>query len=107
MRNKSHSLTCPGQPTPGLEEGIAVGRVVQVWDSRVGDGAVVSNCGELRFRKVDARLSRNLEGETMPNLSLCSSKPLLCRPSATYGIMLLCLPLGYARLQMHLASWIG
>jgi hypothetical protein len=84
-----------------------VGRVVQVSDGCVGDGAIVSNCGELRFRKVDARLSRNLEGETMPNLSLCSCKPLLRLPLATHGIMLLCLPLGYARLRMHLASWIG
>ena len=74
-----------------------VGRVVRVRDAAVGDGAVVSDCGKwpvldglsscllqarrvlranLEFGKVDARLSRDLEGETMLNMSLRSYKLL-------------------------------
>jgi hypothetical protein len=62
---------------------------------------------KLRFRRVDARLSRVLEEGTMPKLALCSLKPLLCLPLAVFGIMLLCLPLEYARLRLRLATWIG
>lgn len=62
---------------------------------------------KLRFRKVDARLSRNLEEETMPNLSLCSLKPLLRLLSVVFCIMLFCLPLEYTRLGLRLASGMG
>jgi hypothetical protein len=53
----------------------------------------------LRFCRVDARLSRNLKGETMPKLSLRSFKPLLRLLLAVFGIMDFYLSLGYARLR--------
>jgi hypothetical protein len=56
---------------------------------------------KLRIRKVYARLSRDLERETMPNLSLRSHELLLHLLPAVIGIVLLCLPLGYVRLGLH------
>jgi hypothetical protein len=62
---------------------------------------------ELRFRKVDAPLSRDLEWETMSKLSLRSFEPLLRLPLAVFSILLLCLSLGDARLRLRLTSGIG
>jgi hypothetical protein len=42
----------------------------------------------------------------MPNLSLPSFKPLLCLPLLVFGILLLCLPLGYVRLLLHVKGAI-
>jgi hypothetical protein len=72
----------------------------------VGDSTIMSNYGQwpvlnglsscllqarhvlwakLRLGKVDARLSRDLERETMSNLSLRSHKPLPRLPPAVFG----------------------
>jgi hypothetical protein len=56
---------------------------------------------KLGLGKVDAWLNRDLEGETVPNLSLhLYRQPLRLLP-AVFGVTLLCLPLGYARLRWH------
>jgi hypothetical protein len=91
----------------------------------MGDGAVVSNCdqrpvlndlsswllqarrvfeAEPGFCKVDAQISRDLEGETMPNLSLRLYKQPPRLLPAVFGVTLLCLPLGYARLRLHVKT---
>jgi hypothetical protein len=54
-----------------------------------------------KLYKVDARLSRDLEGETMLNLSLRFYKQLLRLLLAVFSVLLLCPPLRYARMRPH------
>jgi hypothetical protein len=51
---------------------------------------------KLGLGKVDAWLSRDLEGETVPNLSLRLYKQPLRLLSAVFSVILPCLPLRYA-----------
>jgi hypothetical protein len=94
----------------------------------VRDGAVVSNCSQwpvldglsscllqarrvlrakLGLGEVDARLSRDPEGEIMPNLSLRLYRQLLRFLPAVFGVVPLCLPLRYARLRLHVENGWG
>lgn len=52
-------------------------------------------------------LSRDLEGKTMPNLSLrLYRQPIRLLP-AVFGVTLLCLPPGYAGLRLHVEEGWG
>ena len=62
---------------------------------------------KLGLGKVDAWLSRDLEGETVPNLSLRLYKQLLRLLPAVFSVAPLCLPLRYAPLRLHVEDGWG
>jgi hypothetical protein len=115
-----------GEADCSVSRDVGVGRVVRVRDAGVGDGAVMSNRGrwrvldclsscllqarrvlraKLRFRQVDAWLSRIWKGRPC---RICLCIPTTAPSPAVFGVMLLSPPLGYARLRSYVeAGWGG